>query len=157
MTTRDLAALGAFLALCLGVGALGALATSQSVGSWYQALAKPSFNPPDSVFAPVWTTLFVLIAVSGWRVWRRSSAGGAGAAFLAYGAQLALNLGWSWLFFGQRMIGAALVEIVLLLATIMVNAARFHRIDRVAAWLLAPYAAWAAFAAVLNLAIWRLN
>ncbi len=157
MSARELAALVAFLALCLGLGALGGIATAQSVGTWYATLAKPSFNPPDGVFAPVWTTLYALIAVSGWRVWRRRGAPGTRAAFVAYAAQLALNLAWSWLFFGQRMIGAALADIVLLLVAIVINALLFSRIDRVAAWLLAPYGAWVAFAAVLNLAIWRLN
>jgi tryptophan-rich sensory protein len=99
----------------------------------------------------------VLIAVSGWRVWRRRGFSGAQVAFGAYWVQLALNLGWSLLFFGQRMIGAALVEILVLLAAIVVNAALFARIDRGAGWLLVPYAAWVAFASLLNFALWRLN
>ncbi len=154
---RDAAGLGAFLALCLGVGALGGFATAQSVGTWYQGLAKPPFNPPDWVFAPVWTTLYVLIAVAGWRVWRARGLAGARVAMAVYAAQLALNLAWSWLFFGGRMIGAAMAEIVALLAAIVTNALLFWRIDRVAGWLLAPYAAWVAFACLLNFALWRLN
>ena len=154
---RDLLALGALLALCLGIGALGSIATAQSVATWYQTLIKPSFNPPDWLFAPVWTTLYVLIAVAGWRVWRRRGLLGARAEFGAYAAQLALNLAWSFLFFGQRMIGAALVEIVVLLAAIALNVVLFWRVDRLAGWLLAPYAAWVAFASLLNFALWRLN
>lgn len=154
---RDLLGLGVFLALCLGVSAIGGWVTAHSVGTWYQTLQKPSFNPPNWVFAPVWGLLYVLIAVAGWRVWRIRGLASARAAIAAYLAQLALNLAWSLLFFGGRMIGIALAEIVLLLAAISVTAVLFWRIDRVAGWLLVPYAAWVAFAGVLNLALWRLN
>jgi tryptophan-rich sensory protein len=143
--------------LCLAISAIGGWITAQSVGSWYQTLQKPVFNPPDWVFAPVWTLLYLMIALAGWRVWRRVGLSGARAGMVAYSAQLALNLAWSFLFFGGRMIGVALAEIMLLLAVICVNAALFRRIDRVAGWLLVPYAAWVAFACVLNLALWRLN
>jgi tryptophan-rich sensory protein len=98
-----------------------------------------------------------MTAVAGWRVWRVRGLAGALPAMSAYAAQLALNLGWSFLFFGGRMIGTAFAEIVLLFVAIVVNAALFWRIDRVAAWLLAPYAAWVGFACVLNGALWRLN
>jgi tryptophan-rich sensory protein len=154
---RELLVLGAFLLLCLGIGALGSIATARSVATWYQGLVKPTFNPPDWLFAPVWTALYVLIAVAGWRVWRRRGLSGARLEFAAYAAQLALNLAWSFIFFGQRMIGAALVEISVLLVAIAMNAVLFWRIDRLAGWLLAPYAAWVAFACLLNFALWQLN
>ena len=154
---RDLVGLGGFVAVCLAVAAIGGRVTAQSVRTWYQTLHKPEFNPPDWVFAPVWTLLYVLIAVAGWRVWRRRGFGGAPVAIAAYATQLALNLAWSFIFFGGRMIGAALADILLLLAAIAITAALFRRIDRVAAWLLAPYGAWVAFAAALNYALWRLN
>jgi tryptophan-rich sensory protein len=153
----DLAGLAAFVGLCLTIGALGGLATAQSVGTWYQTLQKPPFNPPDWIFGPVWTTLYVLIAVAGWRVWRRRGIAGARREMATYAAQLALNLAWSFLFFGGRMIGAALVAIVVLLASIVMNAALFARIDRAAGWLLAPYAGWVGFACILNFELWRLN
>jgi tryptophan-rich sensory protein len=155
--TRDLAGLAAFLALCLGIGALGGWATAASVGTWYQTLAKPACNPPDWVFGPVWTVLYVTIALAGWRVWRRHGIAGARRGFTAYGAQLALNLAWSFLFFGARAIGLAFAEILLLLAAIVVNAVLFWRKDRIGGWLLVPYAAWVAFASLLNGALWRLN
>jgi benzodiazapine receptor len=155
--TRDLAGLGAFVALCLVISAIGGWVTAGSVGTWYRTLEKPDFNPPDWVFAPVWTLLYLMIALAGWRVWRSTGVAGARAGMAAYAAQLALNLAWSFLFFGGRMIGVALAEILLLLALICVNAALFQRIDRLAGWLLAPYAAWVAFACVLNFALWRLN
>ncbi len=157
MKPRDLLALAVFLAVCLGIGALGGLATAESVRTWYPGLAKPSFNPPNWVFAPVWTALYVLIAVAGWRVWRLRGLAGARLEFGAYAAQLVLNLAWSFIFFGQHMIGAAAAEIVVLLAAIVANAVLFSRVDRPAGWLLAPYAAWVAFASLLNFTLWRLN
>jgi len=154
---RDLAGLAAFVLLCLAVSGVGGWATASSVGGWYQALAKPAFNPPDWVFAPVWTVLYLMIAVAGWRAWRRCGLGGAPWAMAAYAAQLALNLAWSFVFFGAQAIGAAFAVIVVLLAAIGANLRLFWRIERAAALLLAPYAAWVAFAAVLNAALWRLN
>jgi tryptophan-rich sensory protein len=133
--------------------------TASSVGTWYAGLAKPSFNPPNWVFGPVWTALYLMMAVAGWRVWRRRGADArlAMRALGAWALQLALNLCWSLVFFGARLIGAALVEIAVLFAAIVVTALLFWRIDRVAGALLIPYAAWVAFAALLNAALWRLN
>jgi tryptophan-rich sensory protein len=147
----------AFVAGCLAIGAVGGLATARSVGTWYQALAKPAFTPPDWLFGPVWTLLYVMIAVAGWRVWRVREAPGRRVALTVYAVQLALNLAWSFVFFGARMIGGGLAEILLLLAAVAINVELFRRIDRVAAWLLVPYALWVAFASVLNFALWRLN
>jgi len=153
---RDFAGFAAFVAINAAVSALGGWATATSVGTWYQALAKPAFNPPDWVFAPVWSALYLMIAVAGWRVWRRG--GGQMRPELAvYALQLALNLAWSFVFFGARLIGPALVVIAVLLAVIAANAALFSRIDRLAGALLVPYAAWVSFAALLNAALWRLN
>ena len=154
---RDLTGLAAFVLLCLGISALGGWATASSVGNWYAALAKPAFNPPNSVFAPVWTALYLMIAVAGWRVWRRRGFAGAPGAMGVYGLQLTLNLAWSFVFFGMQAIGAGLAVIVLLLAAILANARVFFAIERPAGWLLVPYAAWVAFATVLNAALWRLN
>jgi len=147
----------AFLAPCFAVSALGAAATASSVHTWYRALAKPSFNPPDWVFAPVWTLLFFMMAVAAWRVWRRDGLRRARLAIALFGIQLALNLAWSLLFFGLRSVGAALVEIIVLLFAVAATAALFWRHDRIAGALLIPYAAWVAFATVLNAAIWHLN
>ena len=154
---RDIAGLAAFLALCLAVSAIGGAVTATSVGGWYQTLHKPSFNPPDWIFAPVWTTLYLMMAVAGWRVWRAHGLRRARAAMTLFGAQLVLNLGWSILFFGFRSIGAALAEVVVLLVAILATTAAFWRHDRLAGALFVPYAAWVAYATLLNAALWRLN
>ena len=154
---RDLISLGGFIVLCFAVAAAGGAVTSTSVGTWYAGLAKPSFNPPDWLFGPVWTTLYVMIAIAGWRVWCRRGQAGAKLALGAWGVQLALNLAWSFLFFGGRLIGAALVEIGVLLAAIVITAVLFWRIDRIAGALLIPYVAWVSFATLLNASLWWLN
>lgn len=156
MALRDYAGLAAFLVLVAAVSAAGGWATSQSVGSWYATLHKPAFNPPAWVFGPVWSVLYVMIAVAGWRLWRRGWPA-ARLALTAWGVQLALNLVWSFLFFGGRMIGAALAEIVVLLAAIAATIVLSWRVDRAAAWLFVPYLAWVSFATLLNAALWRLN
>ena len=141
-----------FLVLVLGGGlAIGFL---NAPGAWYAGLAKPSFNPPGWVFAPVWTVLYVLIAVAGWRVWRQDPGGW---PMRLWWLQLALNFVWSPLFFAAHRIGLALVVILLLLGVIASFIAMTWRNERLAAWLFAPYAVWVAFASVLNAAIFALN
>ena len=146
------------IGLALAVAAIGGLATSSSVGSWYVTLNKPSFNPPSAVFAPVWTTLYILMALAAWRAWRSPAADDKRRrALMLYGVQLALNLAWSLIFFGLRRPDLAMIEIAVLLAAIVATTAAFARIDRPAAWMMAPYIAWVSFASLLNFAIWRLN
>lgn len=157
MSARDIAGLAVFVALNAAVSALGGWATAGSVGTWYVTLEKPSFNPPDWVFAPVWSALYLMIAIAGWRAWRRAAGAQRSLAFSAYAVQLALNLSWSFVFFGAQRIGAALAVIVALLAAILANAFLFWRIERAAGALLLPYAAWVSFATLLNAALWRLN
>jgi benzodiazapine receptor len=145
------------VALCLAIGAIGGAVTSTSVDTWYRQLHKPSFNPPNWVFGPVWTTLYIAMAVAAWRVWRRTGIRGAPLAATLFGVQLALNLAWSILFFGFGRIGLALVDIVLLFFAIAGTAMAFRRVDPIAALLLLPYAAWVAFATLLNASLWHLN
>jgi len=154
---NDVAGLVGFLLLGLAVSTLGGLATSTSVGTWYRALEKPPFNPPDWVFAPVWTTLYVLMAVAAWRIWRLPTSKRRSQALLAYCVQLALNFLWSMLFFGLQAIGMALAEVVFLLSAIIVTLVLFWQLDRVAGMLLLPYPVWVAFATVLNVSLWVLN
>ena len=153
----DLFGLFVFVALCLLVSAAGGMVTATSVDTWYQALAKPSFNPPDWVFAPVWTTLYFLMGVSGWRVWRRSPSRATRGALALFGLQLFLNFAWSVLFFGFQRIDLALIDIVILFVAIVANMILFWRIEHLATLLLVPYAAWVVFAIVLNVSIWLLN
>ncbi|MDH3241556.1 MAG: tryptophan-rich sensory protein [Alphaproteobacteria bacterium] len=155
--TPDLIGLAGFVLLSLAVLGLGGAITATSVVTWYPTLAKPAFTPPDWLFGPMWTILYLLMAVAGWRIWRRSSAPGRAAALTAYGIQLGLNLGWSFLFFGFRLIGLALAEIALLLVAVAVTTALFWRIDRPASLLFLPYLLWLGYAAALNAALWRLN
>jgi benzodiazapine receptor len=153
----DLVGLVLFVALCLGIGALGAAVTASSVETWYADLAKPSFNPPNAVFGSVWTVLYILMAVAAWRVWRAADRDTARGPLVLFALQLALNLGWSVVFFGLHKIGAAVATIVVLDVAILVTALAFRTVDRLAALLMAPYLAWVAFATVLNVAVWRLN
>jgi len=132
-------------------------ARSSRPGLWYRALEKPAFTPPDRVFPVVWTVLYGLIAVSGWRVWRRRGRTGRGWALGLWAAQLGLNGLWSWTFFGRRRARAALADVVLLLASIGAYAKAAERIDRPAATLMVPYLGWTAFATVLNEEIIRRN
>ncbi|WP_025619620.1 TspO/MBR family protein [Salinispora cortesiana] len=132
---------------------VGGLAARDSSAD-YTDLELPAWAPPAGVFGPVWTVLYAMITASGWLVWRR---GGFGAAFWAWGAQLVLNAVWSPLFFGAGQYGLAFANIVLLWSAIGGTVLLSGRISRVAATLLLPYWAWVSYAALLNLAIWRLN
>lgn len=141
-----------FLVLVVGGGlAIGALTAP---GEWYAALVKPPFNPPPWLFGPVWTILYVLVAVAGWRAWRIEPGG---PAMVTWWVQLALNFIWSPIFFAARDLLLALVILFATLATILAFMTLARRLDPIAAWLFAPYAAWVAFAGVLNASIWWLN
>jgi len=163
MTTSDKritswAALAGFIALCLAVGALGGWMTAGSVADWYPTLAKPSWTPPNSIFGPVWTALYVLMAFAAWLVWRKDMRfAGVKAAMILFMAQLALNFLWSLLFFGLRAPGLALVDIVTLLFVLVLTVWAFFQQSRLAGLIMLPYLAWVFFAAALNFAIWRLN
>ncbi|MER7440505.1 TspO/MBR family protein [Micromonospora avicenniae] len=141
---------GAAVAVAATVGVVGVRGTSAE----YAALDRPSWAPPGWLFGPVWTLLYVLIALAGWLVWRRV---GFGAAVWAWVAQLVLNAAWTPLFFGARRYGAAFAEIVVLWLAIALTVLLFARVSRTAASLMLPYLAWVTFAAALNFAIWRLN
>jgi benzodiazapine receptor len=137
--------------------AAGLAAAFWPVDGWYATLAKPAWNPPNWLFGPVWTTLYILIGVSAWRVWRRGGFARDRAALALFTIQWVLNFAWSGFFFGLHAPGLAFAEIVLLLALVGATAARFARHDGLAAALLAPYLGWVGFAAALNFALWRLN
>ncbi len=123
-------------------------------GAWYEGLNKPVWNPPAWVFGPAWTTLYALMAVAAWLVWRQD---GWRRPLLLYFGQLALNAAWTPIFFGAHTMGWALVEIVMLWVAILLTMRSFHRVDRTAGWMFAPYLAWVTFATILNFTLWRLN
>ena len=142
------------MGLCLLVGAAEGAVTAGSLRSWYLSLTPPPGTPPSWVFGPVWSTLYVLIGVSAWLVWRQV---GAASALRLWGWQLLLNALWAPAFFGLHSTAAGLAVIVPLLALILLTIAAFARVRADAACLLVPYAAWTAFAAYLNAGFWCLN
>ena len=144
----------AFVLLSLLVGGAATFFTEPSIPTWYAALAKPSFSPPDWVFAPVWTTLYVLMGVAAARVWKQTGFG-LGIAF--WMVQLGLNFCWSAIFFSLHQIFWALVEMGALWLAVLATLVLFARRERIAGLLLVPYLAWVSFAFALNLAIWQLN
>lgn len=146
--------LAGFVLLCFAAAGMGSALTNLSVETWYAGLRKPSFNPPNWIFGPVWTALYLMMAVAAWLVWRRA---GWDTSLTLFFAQLALNVVWSGLFFGMRSPGAAFAEIVLLWFAILLTTVGFAAVSSAAAALMLPYLAWVAFAAVLNFSIWRLN
>jgi tryptophan-rich sensory protein len=137
--------------------ATGFVASRWRPGEWHAALAKPAWNPPNGVFAPVWIALYALMGIAAWLVWRSPEGRGRRMALGLFLVQLALNGAWSWIFFGRHAIGAALAEIALLWLAILATGLAFGRVSKAAAWLLAPYLAWVTFATALTFAIWRLN
>jgi len=137
--------------------AFGSLATIISLTTWYPTIAKPSWNPPNAIFGPVWTVLYLLMAIAAWLVWKRRSDSEVIPAMTAYFCQLAFNVLWSLIFFGLKLPGWAVVDIVVLWLAIVLAILQFSRVSRAAAWLLAPYLAWVTFATALNIAIWHLN
>lgn len=125
---------------------------------WYARLRKPSWNPPNWLFAPVWSILYLMIAVAGWLVWREAGGwAGAQVAMILYGVQLVLNAAWSGIFFGMKRIGLALAEGLVLLAAVLACMVVFFSIDPLAGWLFVPYALWVSFAMVLTGTLLRLN
>lgn len=151
---NSLPMLALFLILPFAAGAIGSFFTFDAIPSWYATLQKPFFSPPNYVFGPVWSALYLLIGISGYLAWRAKAGN---AAMGAFGAQLGLNALWSVVFFGLRMPPLALVVIVLLLASIAYMAKSFHKSDKNAAYLLVPYLLWVGFAMCLNAAIVLLN
>lgn len=149
--TRTLTLIG-FLMLVLGGGSL--IGYWSVPGDWYEQLTKPPFNPPNWIFGPVWTVLYILIAIAGWRLWRHISTG---PAMLLWWVQLALNFLWPLVFFTARRSDIALIVIVILLAAIIGLIGSTIRRDRLVALMMVPYALWVAFATLLNASIFLLN
>lgn len=146
--------LALWLGLCLGAGALGAQFLP---GPWYVALNKPAWTPPGSIFGPVWTVLYIMMAVAAWQVSKHGEYRRRRLPLTLFSIQLCVNAVWSWLFFGLQRPGFALANILLLWILLSVTTGLFLKTRRMAGLLLVPYWLWVTFAAVLNAEIWRLN
>ena len=156
-TAKDWFGLVVFVGVCLAVGFLGSLATAPQVDGWYRTLNKPTWNPPSSVFGPVWTTLYITMGIAAWLVWKQTGFRAANVPLGLFGLQLVLNAVWSWIFFGMHRPDLAFIEILVLWLAIVATMVAFFRCSRLAGWLITPYLAWVSFAAVLNFTIWRMN
>ena len=152
MSLAAIASLLVFIAIVAVVAISGVVFKP---GPWYARLEKPGWTPPNLAFPIVWTILYLMIAVAGWRVYE--TAGLVALPFAVYGLQLVLNAAWSGLFFGLHRPGLAFADVVAMAGAIAVNIALFAPIDAIAAWLLVPYLAWAGLAACLNYSVWRRN
>ena len=149
--------LAILLGLSAAVAVVSGLVTVKSVNTWYVTLAKPAFNPPNWLFGPVWTVLYIAMAIAAWRIWSSRNHSHVGVAMGLYAAQMTLNFAWSLIFFGMHHIGAGLVDLLGLVGLLTAATFVFWRRDAVSGALMALYLAWASFAALLNFSIWRLN
>ena len=147
-----------WIGLCYMVAWAGAL-VSPGIASpeWYESLSKPEWNPPAWIFGPVWTTLYTLMGIAAWLVWKDHGFRHAKAALVFFLIQLGLNGLWSQIFFGMQQPGWAFLEIIILLAAILATTWLFFKKNRAAGWLMTPYIAWVSFATILNGAIWVMN
>jgi tryptophan-rich sensory protein len=158
MRKKDLIKLLISISAVVAAGAIGSVITSSSVTTWYVSLPKPSFNPPSWVFGPVWTVLFLLMAIAAYLIWKKGwKRPEVRVALSLYSAQLVLNVLWTVLFFGYHNLAAAYVEIIILWFVIFLTMEFFRDISKTAAWLLLPYLLWVAFAAVLTFSIWNIS
>ena len=147
------------VAICLVVGYLSSITTQSSINTWYPTLIKPSFNPPNWLFAPVWTLLFIMMGIAAGMIWNQleNQRELVKKALLFFTVQLLLNALWSYLFFGLNNVLLALIEVILLWLVIYETFHIFKKIDKKAAYLFIPYLIWVAFAAILNGSIYYLN
>jgi benzodiazapine receptor len=154
--TRTWAGVGVFLAACFGVAAVGGLITAASVNDWYRDLHKPVFTPPDWVFGPVWTVLYLMMAAAG-LVWAARDREDVCCPLAAFGLQLAANFMWTVLFFGLHRPFLAFLDLLVLWVLVGITTLHFFEASRPAGWLMVPYWIWVSYAAVLNLAILALS
>lgn len=145
------------IVLCVSLGSVGGLVTVNEIPTWYATLNKPSFNPPNWLFGPVWTTLYLLMGISVYMIWKQPVSKGRNKALQLFILQFILNFCWSFIFFGLHATGWALIEMIALWILILLSILHFAKHSKTAAWLLVPYIAWVSFALLLNAAIWKLN
>ena len=155
---RDIVRLVVSIVVCQLAGGIGAIFTTPAIPTWYASLAKPAFQPPNWLFFPVWTTLYTLMGIAAFLVWRRGL--GERRVRVALGVfviQLVLNTAWSIIFFGLYSLFGAVIAIVFLWIAILINIVTFWRISKAAGALLIPYILWVSFAGILNISVWMLN
>jgi len=158
MTKRDILKLVVSIVVCEGAGGIGAIFTTPAISTWYAGLQKPSFTPPNSVFAPVWLTLYLLMAIAAFLIWRKGlNTKGVKPALILFLVQLVLNVLWSVIFFGLKSPLGGVVLILLLWIAILLAIIRFFKISPPAGGLLIPYIVWVSIAANLNVWVWILN
>lgn len=146
------------IVICLAVGGVSGYFTADEIPNWYAALNKPTFNPPNWIFGPVWSALYILMAVSLWLVWKSDvDSSIKNKAILIFAMQLILNFFWSIIFFHFHQLGFALVEIICMWIFILFSIIKFYPVSKTASYLLFPYLLWVSFASILNYAIWKLN
>jgi len=157
MKTADIGKLLISIILPLSVGAIAGMFTARAIPDWYASLSQPSFNPPNWIFGPVWTTLYLIMGISFFLIWKLEAGKARNQALGIFLLQLLLNFGWSFCFFYYKMIGLALIEIIVLWSTIVFMLTRFYKLKPLAAYLNIPYLLWVTFATVLNAAYYWLN
>jgi benzodiazapine receptor len=157
MTKSNILKLILSLILPLSIGAFAGMFTSEAIPGWYATLNRPSFNPPNWLFGPVWTTLYILMGISFYMIWKQEKSKERDLALLFFLIQLALNFAWSFIFFYFNKIGFAFAEIVLLWLSIVLMMIRFYKIKPITAYINIPYLLWVSFASMLNLAFYLLN
>ncbi len=146
------------ISIPLVIGATSGFFTASGVESWYQTINKPSWNPPNRIFAPVWTSLYIIMGIAIFLVWKANAGKELKkTAVILFAIQLLLNFCWSFIFFYQQQPGWAFVEIIALWLFILLTIFAFAKVNKTAAWLLVPYISWVSFAAILNYTIWKLN
>jgi tryptophan-rich sensory protein len=146
------------IAITLLVGAIAGYFTTSGVNGWYAVANKPSFNPPNWLFAPVWTALYIMMGIALYLVWSKdTSSDNKQTALVLFGVQLALNFAWSFIFFYAKQPGWAFIEIIMMWVAILLTIWWFGKISPISAWLLVPYISWVSFASLLNFYIWKLN
>jgi benzodiazapine receptor len=155
---RDIVEAVVSIVVCQGAGLIGSVATFPSIPTWYASLDKPPFNPPNWIFGPVWTTLYTLMGIAAFLVWRKGIRNREVKIALGiFVVQLVLNTLWSVIFFGLNSLAGGLVVIVVLWIAILLSIITFFRISKVAGALLIPYILWVSFATILNFSLWQLN
>lgn len=157
MSRSNIIKLTISLLMPLSVGAVAGMFTSQAVPTWYASLNRPSFSPPNWVFGPVWTSLYILLGLSFFLIWKENPSKQRNYAIIVFSIQMLLNFAWSFIFFYFNMIGAALIEIILLWFSIVAMIHLSYKIKPIAAYLNIPYLLWVSFAAILNAGYYFLN